>query len=247
MAAQPQRRDEISDDQRQALTRLFEQPRPPTRGAHPPTVLIVDDDLDARQIYSQYLGARGFSTVAAQDGEAAIEVATRLRPNVIVMDLTMPRLDGIAATRRLKRDPRTHSIPVILLTGYPLRAIQEGASEAGVDVFLTKPCVPEELEHRLRRDSPREAALTPEPAKTMKRRAPAKAQPRQSDRRARHEVIRDEVLARAAARRVQGIALAGALQWKLPSLAQRIGTIPARRLPPPVTLRSAPKTLRRAG
>jgi hypothetical protein len=81
----------------------------------------------------------------------------------------------------------------------------------------------------------------------MKRRPSAKAEGRNSDRRARHEVIGDEVLARAAARRVQGITLAGALQWELPSLAQRIGTIPGRRLPRPVMLRSAPKTLRRAG
>jgi two-component system, cell cycle response regulator DivK len=69
---------------------------------------------------------------------------------VIVMDLAMPGLNGITATHRLKQHPRTRRIPVIVLTGYAFRAIEQGALEAGADVFLTKPCLPEELELTIR-------------------------------------------------------------------------------------------------
>jgi CheY-like chemotaxis protein len=73
-------------------------------------------------------------------------MALEYRPDVVVMDLAMPYVDGITAIRRLKMHPRTRRIPVILLTGYPSKAIQQGALEAGADVFLTKPCLPEDLE-----------------------------------------------------------------------------------------------------
>jgi CheY-like chemotaxis protein len=67
------------------------------------------------------------------------------------MDLSMPEVDGITATQRIRRHPRTRNIPVILLTGYPQKAIQRGALEAGVNVFLTKPCLPEDIELHVRR------------------------------------------------------------------------------------------------
>jgi CheY-like chemotaxis protein len=85
----------------------------------------------------------------APDGEAAVQIALAQRPDVIVMDLAMPRLNGISAVHRLKQEPRTHNIPVIILTGYAFRAIQHGALEAGADVFLTKPCLPEDLERHV--------------------------------------------------------------------------------------------------
>ena len=72
-----------------------------------------------------------------------------MNPDVIVMDLAMPKMDGISATRRLKAHRRTRHIPVILLTGYPYQAIERGALEAGVAVFLTKPCLPEDLERHV--------------------------------------------------------------------------------------------------
>ena len=106
---------------------------------------------DARDIYAAYLEARGYRTVKARDGEQAVVVATSERPDVIVMDLTMPKLHGIDATRRLKQKPRTRHIPIILLTGYPDRAIREGALESGVALFLTKPCLPEDIEAAVRR------------------------------------------------------------------------------------------------
>jgi CheY-like chemotaxis protein len=114
-------------------------------------VLIVDDSHDARELYAMYLNHVGYSVRAVADGEAAIDAAVELRPDVIVMDLTMPNLDGITATRRIRLHPRTKDVAVILLTGYPQKAIERGALEAGVDVFLTKPCLPEDLESHVRR------------------------------------------------------------------------------------------------
>jgi two-component system cell cycle response regulator DivK len=113
-------------------------------------VLVVDDSADAREIYADSLRHSGFAVVTASDGELGIHAAVAHRPDVIVMDLSMPRLDGLDATRFLKQHRRTRRIPVIMLTGYPFEAIDKNVLEAGVDVFLTKPCLPEELERRIR-------------------------------------------------------------------------------------------------
>jgi two-component system cell cycle response regulator DivK len=95
------------------------------------------------------------------DGEAAIQKAVWSRPDVVVMDLSMPRLDGIGAIQRLKRDARTRQIPVIIFTGYPYKAIEQGALEAGADAFLTKPCLPEDLEQHIQRLIDRSRASHP--------------------------------------------------------------------------------------
>ena len=130
----------------------------PERGATSPprsrragVVLIVDDSSDARELYATYLDHVGFSVRAVADGQAALAAAVEMQPDVIVMDLSMPNLDGITATQRLRLLPRTRNVPVILLTGYPQKAIERGALAAGVDVFLTKPCLPEYLEAHVRR------------------------------------------------------------------------------------------------
>jgi two-component system, cell cycle response regulator DivK len=119
------------------------------RGA-PRLVLIVDDAVDTRELYAAYFRHRGFDALTAPDGDAGIDLAVRTTPDAIVMDLAMPRLDGISAAQRLKRDERTRKIPIILLTGHGHRAIQGGALEKGVDTFLTKPCLPEDLETTVR-------------------------------------------------------------------------------------------------
>jgi CheY-like chemotaxis protein len=123
-------------------------PAPVARGEG--LVLVVDDSVHTRDLYAEYLTARGLGVVTAADAEAGLDLAQAFRPDVIVMDLAMPRLNGITATDRLKRNPRTRRIPVIVLTGYAFRAIEQGALEAGADVFLTKPCLPEDLELRVR-------------------------------------------------------------------------------------------------
>jgi two-component system, cell cycle response regulator DivK len=112
---------------------------------------VVDDTVDTRELYALYFRSLGFTVLTAHDGITGVAMARDKRPDIIVMDLSMPGLDGIAATRQLKADPRTHRTPVIILTGYPMRAIQDGALDAGADAFLTKPCLPEELDQHVQR------------------------------------------------------------------------------------------------
>jgi two-component system, cell cycle response regulator DivK len=114
-------------------------------------VLIADDTFDTRELYGLYLTQCGFAVQTVTDGEAAIEIALESQPDVIVLDLSMPRVDGITATKRLREHPRTCHIPVIVVTGFPHRAAQRSALEAGADVFLGKPCLPEELGKQVQR------------------------------------------------------------------------------------------------
>jgi two-component system, cell cycle response regulator DivK len=124
-----------------------ETPRP----EHPASILIVDDVSDTREMYAFYFRKQGFTVFTALDGRNGLDVAMAQRPDVIVMDLSMPGMDGIAVTRAIKRDARVRHIPILILTGYPMRAVQEGVLEAGADGFLTKPCLPDELEQHVRR------------------------------------------------------------------------------------------------
>lgn len=126
-------------------------PRPSARQRGAPVVLIADDTRDTRELYGVYFTSRGFRVLTANDGESAVRITLDERPHVVVMDLAMPRLDGIAATQRIKQDRRSRRTPVIILTGYPYKAIERGALEAGADAFLTKPCLPEDLEGHVRR------------------------------------------------------------------------------------------------
>jgi two-component system cell cycle response regulator DivK len=82
----------------------------------------------------------------ADDGMGAVKAALAHVPDVIVMDLAMPQIDGVTAIRQIKADPRTSRSRVILLTGYPQTVGERPALEAGADLFLTKPCLPEVLE-----------------------------------------------------------------------------------------------------
>lgn len=108
-------------------------------------VLIVDDFADNREMYGQFLEFSGFRVAEAQNGHEALEKAFALRPDLIVMDLSLPGLDGWEATRRLKADDRTRATPVIALTGHALAGHSKGAMDAGCDAFITKPCLPERL------------------------------------------------------------------------------------------------------
>ena len=120
----------------------------------PPVILIADDTTDTREVYADYFGSRGFTVVTAHDGTRAVRAALEHVPDVMVMDVAMPQIDGITAIRRIRADPRTLRSRVIVLTGYPRADVERGAFDAGADMFLTKPCLPEVLEryvNRLRR------------------------------------------------------------------------------------------------
>ena len=116
-----------------------------------PRVLLVDDYPDAREMYTEYLEFSGFDVVEAENGMEALQRAVDAAPDIILMDLSLPVMDGWEATRRLKADERTASIPVVALTGHALAGISEGAKRAGCDAFVTKPCLPEDLVKEIRR------------------------------------------------------------------------------------------------
>jgi two-component system, cell cycle response regulator DivK len=116
-----------------------------------PLVLLVDDYADNREAYALYLRFKGYRVEEAADGHQALERAFRTRPQIIIMDLSLPGLDGWEATRTLKQDPRTQEVPVIALTGHALEGQSESARAAGCDAFLTKPCEPSTLETAIRK------------------------------------------------------------------------------------------------
>ena len=129
-----------------------------------PLVLLVDDDADTLEMYAIYLGTGGFRVLMAPNGVEAIETAQREHPDVIVMDLMMPRLDGWEATRRLKGDGRTRRIPIIACTGgNAFGSSAERALDAGCDGYLTKPCLPADLLAEVRRVLPPSSQLRPGP------------------------------------------------------------------------------------
>jgi CheY-like chemotaxis protein len=108
-------------------------------------VLVVDDFADNREMYAEYLRFKGYDVAEAATGQEAIDLTTRLQPDLVCMDLSLPGVDGWEATRRIKADDRTRHIPVVVVTGHALEQDNESAVAAGGDVFLTKPCLPENL------------------------------------------------------------------------------------------------------
>ena len=114
-------------------------------------ILVVDDYQDAREMYAEYLQFSGFRVAEARNGNEAVAQAFSLRPDLILMDLSLPGMDGWEATRVLKADERTKHIPVVALTGHALAGASEGARKAGCDSFVTKPCLPDDLVVEVRR------------------------------------------------------------------------------------------------
>jgi CheY-like chemotaxis protein len=105
-----------------------------------PLILVVDDAPDGRQMYVTYLKHHGYRVIEATNGVEAIEQSYSHRPDLIVMDLGMPNIDGWEATRRIKRDPRTGHIPVLAISGHVFTDAVSRATTAGADAFLPKPC-----------------------------------------------------------------------------------------------------------
>lgn len=115
-------------------------------GAGPgPLVLLVDDYQDAREMYLEYLKGSGFRVIEAATGEAALAIAFATPPDIIVLDLRLPDMDGWTAADRLKTDPRTRHIPVIVLTGRDAPTDPNHPHHTRCDAWLTKPCLPEAL------------------------------------------------------------------------------------------------------
>jgi two-component system, cell cycle response regulator DivK len=110
-----------------------------------PLILVVDDLEDSRAMYSEYLEHVGYRVDTAADGASAVQKARALLPAAIIMDLSLPVMDGWEATRTLKSDPKTSHITILTVSGHGEPPYRDRAMEAGASAFLIKPCLPSEV------------------------------------------------------------------------------------------------------
>ena len=108
-------------------------------------ILVVEDQEDNRQILRDLLTSVGYQILEAEDGQRGITSAEVERPDLILMDIQMPIMDGYEATRRIKANPALSGIPIIVVTSYALSGDEEKARAAGCDDYITKPYSPRQL------------------------------------------------------------------------------------------------------
>ena len=113
-------------------------------------ILVVEDQEDNRQILRDLLANAGYQMIEAGDGEAAVTAATAHHPDLILMDIQLPILDGYEATRRIKADPALKDIPIIVITSYALSGDETKARAAGCDAYVAKPYSPRALLAKIR-------------------------------------------------------------------------------------------------
>lgn len=156
------------------MTGAFEVP--PARRC---TVLLVDDVHDSREMYAFFLRTSGYAVHEAADGSDVLALAVEFRPDVVVMDLSLPSMDGWAAIASLSAHPDTAAIPVVILSAHTFPADEQRAKETGAAAFLAKPCPPDHLARIVREVSEScEKAFTaapPEMVSTAPRTGPTPA------------------------------------------------------------------------
>ena len=108
-------------------------------------ILVVEDTEDNRQILRDLLSAAGYDMIEAHDGAEGVAKASEHRPDLILMDIQMPVMDGYEATRRIKADPALQAIPVIAVTSYALSGDEQKARAAGCDGYIAKPFSPRQI------------------------------------------------------------------------------------------------------
>jgi two-component system cell cycle response regulator DivK len=114
-------------------------------------ILIIEDNEDNRRILRDLLKSKGYDVMEADDGINGVNTAAAFRPDLIVMDIQLPRIDGHEATRRIKANSGTEKIPIIAVTSYALSGDEAKAFEAGCDAFVPKPFSPRELLAKIQR------------------------------------------------------------------------------------------------
>jgi len=117
-------------------------------------IVIVEDQADNRQIIRDMLGTTDYEITEAENGEQALVAIAKERPDLILMDIQLPIMDGYEATRRIKDDPTTKSIPIIAVTSYALSGDEQKARAAGCDDFVLKPYSPRQLLTKIRQYLP---------------------------------------------------------------------------------------------
>lgn len=113
--------------------------------SQPPLILLVDDYEDARVMYGHFLRMSGYEPLEASTGEEALELAYARKPDLILLDMSLPGIDGWEVTTELKRNATTKHIPIVALTAHALQSERQRTERAGCDGFLAKPCAPPEL------------------------------------------------------------------------------------------------------
>jgi two-component system cell cycle response regulator DivK len=113
-------------------------------------ILVVEDHEDNRQILRDLLASAGYEMIEAENGEAGVAAATAQVPDLILMDIQLPLLDGYEATRRIKANPALKAIPIIVVTSYALSGDEDKARAAGCDAYIAKPYSPRQLLARIR-------------------------------------------------------------------------------------------------
>src|SRR6202795_2943877 len=113
-------------------------------------ILVVEDQVDNLQILRDLLSNAGYEMIEAQDGEAGVRIAVSERPDLILMDIQLPLLDGYEATRRIRADPALRAIPIIVVTSYALSGDEAKARAAGCDGYVPKPYSPRQLLAKIR-------------------------------------------------------------------------------------------------
>ena len=113
-------------------------------------ILVVEDQQDNRQILRDLLTSANFEVIEAADGETGLAAAAAQRPDLILIDIQLPGIDGYEATRRLKADAALHAIPIIIVTSYALAGDDDKARAAGCDAYISKPYSPRQLLAKVR-------------------------------------------------------------------------------------------------
>ena len=120
------------------------------RGSTPPRVAVIEDDAAVRRVLGRILEDAGYGVLAMGDGETGLRAVIEHQPDMLILDLTLPRVDGLEICRRLRSDPRTVTLPIIVLTAHTSTSDMVAALDAGADDFVTKPFQQVELLARLR-------------------------------------------------------------------------------------------------
>ena len=118
------------------------------------TVLYVEDNEYNLKIVRQLLARTAYKLIEAKDGESGVETALRELPDLILMDIQLPKLSGLDATRRLRADPQTAAIPIIVITSFALSGDDQKAKDAGASAYLAKPYSPRQLLEMIRKFAP---------------------------------------------------------------------------------------------
>jgi CheY-like chemotaxis protein len=122
----------------------------PESTSHPARILIADDNAQNCELLEAFLSAEGYEITMAGDGQSTLEAVSRIQPDLVLLDIMMPRLSGYEVCQRLKQNPATRDIPVIMVTALNQQGDIEKAVRAGTDDFLTKPVNKLELTTRVR-------------------------------------------------------------------------------------------------